>query len=59
MAGALADAGVNIANMALGKSPTGGTALMVLATDGAVPADVVERLAGSPGILDVRTVAQG
>ena len=59
VAGALADAGVNIANMALGKSPTGGTALMVLATDGSVPPEVVDRLAGSPGILDVRTVAQG
>ncbi|HUR17832.1 MAG TPA: phosphoglycerate dehydrogenase [Acidimicrobiales bacterium] len=53
---ALADAKVNIANMALGKSPAGETALMVLATDAAVPAEVVTSLASQPGILDVHAV---
>ncbi|MDP9402479.1 MAG: phosphoglycerate dehydrogenase [Actinomycetota bacterium] len=54
--GALAGARVNIANMALGKSPAGETALMVLATDTAVPADVVSALAAEAGILDVHAV---
>ncbi len=54
--GALAEARVNIANMALGKSPAGETALMVLATDGPVPQHVIERLAATPGILAVHTV---
>ncbi len=55
--GALAEAGVNIANMALGKSPGGDTALMVLATDATVPAEVVRGLAAQAGILDVHAVA--
>ncbi len=54
--GALADVGVNLADMALGRSPAGDTALMVLATDTAVPSEVLERLAASPGILDVHAV---
>ncbi|MEO7837058.1 MAG: phosphoglycerate dehydrogenase [Acidimicrobiales bacterium] len=52
----LAEAKVNIANMALGKSPSGTTALMVLATDTAVPATVVSTLAAEAGILDVHAV---
>ncbi|MDP8992265.1 MAG: phosphoglycerate dehydrogenase [Actinomycetota bacterium] len=56
VSGALAEAGVNIANMALGKSPSGETALMVLATDGPAPPHVVERLGEAPGILEVLTV---
>jgi len=55
--GAVAEAGVNLADMALGRSPAGDTALMVLATDTAVPDDVLERLRSSPGILDVHTVS--
>ncbi|MBW3537253.1 MAG: phosphoglycerate dehydrogenase [Actinobacteria bacterium] len=47
----LADAGVNIADMAVGRSAEGGTALMVLATDQAVPEEVVARLVSEPGIL--------
>ena len=58
VSGALAEAKVNIANMALGRSAPAGTALMVLATDGPVPHEVVERLSGSPGILDVRAIAE-
>jgi len=56
VAATLAEAKVNIANMALGKSPTGDTALMVLATDTAVPTEVVKGLAAEPGILDVHAV---
>ncbi|MGH9164496.1 MAG: phosphoglycerate dehydrogenase [Acidimicrobiales bacterium] len=55
--GAVADAGVNLADMALGRSPSGGTALMVLATGGPLPADALAALAAAPGILDVHQVA--
>lgn len=50
------EAGVNIADMALGRGLTGEHALMVLSTDSAVPADVVERLAAQSGILDAKAI---
>ena len=56
---ALAEAGMNIPDLKVGRSPSGGTALMVLATDGPVSPEVTDRLRAAPGILDVRTVAQG
>ena len=52
----LGEARISISNMAVGQSPTGGAAMMVLSTDTAVPAEVVERVAASPGILDVHRV---
>ena len=55
--GAVAEAQVNLADMALGRSPAGDTALMVLATDTALPEAVLERLRSSPGILDVHSVS--
>ncbi|MGI9120946.1 MAG: phosphoglycerate dehydrogenase [Acidimicrobiales bacterium] len=55
--GAVAEAGVNLADMALGRSPSGDTALMLLATDTPLPADALERLRSSPGILDVHAVS--
>ena len=55
--GAVAEAGVNLADMALGRSPAGDTALMVLATDTLVPAPALDRLRSSPGILDVHAVS--
>ena len=58
VATALAEAEVNIDNMALGQSPTGDTALMILATDGPVPTEVLAALAASPGILDVHAVSE-
>ena len=45
-----------IADMDVGRSPGGATALMVIATDQPVPEDVLERLTGEPGILDLRRV---
>jgi D-3-phosphoglycerate dehydrogenase len=57
VAGALRDGGVNIADMRLGRSPVGPTALMVITTDQPVPSEVPQRLAGQPGILDVHVVA--
>ncbi|HEX5268791.1 MAG TPA: phosphoglycerate dehydrogenase [Acidimicrobiales bacterium] len=47
---------ISISNMAVGQSPAGGAALMVLSTETAVPAEVVERVAATPGIIDVHRV---
>ena len=58
VAAALAEAGVNIADMGLGRSRTEPTAVMVLALDEAVPRSVVERLAVAPGILAVHAIDQ-
>ena len=52
----VATAGVNVANMTLGRSPAGDTALMVLGTDTPLPAEGIEELRAAPGILDVRSV---
>jgi len=50
---ALGEAGVNISDLALGRSPTGQAALIVAATDDVVPDEVVEVLAGTDGIIEV------
>ena len=50
------EAGVSISNMAVGQSPSGGTALMILATDQPVAPDVVRRLEASDGIVEVHQV---
>src|SRR4051794_6761915 len=54
---ALAEAGINIADMDVGKSPSGETALMVLSLDHELPDEVVAGLRTAEGILDVRTVS--
>lgn len=51
----LADASINVADSHLGRVP-GGAALIVIATDSAVPADVVTALAAAPGILSVHAL---
>jgi D-3-phosphoglycerate dehydrogenase len=53
---ALGEAGVNIDQMALGRGASGGTALMALTIDPRLAPEVRERLAATPGILDVREV---
>jgi len=55
---ALAQAGLNVIDFKVGRSPLGGTALMVLSTDQPVPAPVVDQLRAAGGILDVRAVTQ-
>jgi D-3-phosphoglycerate dehydrogenase / 2-oxoglutarate reductase len=52
----LGDAGVSIANMAVGQTVGAGTALMVLTTDRVVAAPVLAELRGARGILDVYQV---
>ncbi|MEY2469636.1 MAG: D-3-phosphoglycerate dehydrogenase / 2-oxoglutarate reductase [Actinomycetota bacterium] len=54
---AMRDADINVSNMHLGRSSDGSAALMVLATDAAVPAEVVEALRANAGILDARSVS--
>ncbi len=57
VATALASAGVNIADMDVGRSPDGRSALMVLATDRPVPAAVQDAIRAELGILDVRALS--
>jgi D-3-phosphoglycerate dehydrogenase len=57
VATALAEAGVNIDDMALGRSREGAAALQVLATATPVPDDVVERIRAADGIVSVNTLS--
>lgn len=52
----LGDAGVNIDNMDVGKTPQAGSALMVIATATPTPVEVVGQLRQVPGIVEVITV---
>ncbi len=52
----LGEAGVNIADMHLGRSAEGSAAMMVLATSEAVAQPVVEQLRAAPGIDSVHAV---
>ncbi|HSL56311.1 MAG TPA: phosphoglycerate dehydrogenase [Acidimicrobiales bacterium] len=47
------ETGVNIADMGVGQSPEGDSALMVLAVTRAVPTEAIERLRAADGILSV------
>ena len=53
----LAEAGLNIVDLKLGRSAAGGTAMMALSFEQAVPADVVNALRGTPGIIDATSLA--
>lgn len=55
---ALADAGINIADMSLGRSADRTNALMVIATDQPVPEATQRSLAQVPGMLAVETLAR-
>jgi D-3-phosphoglycerate dehydrogenase len=50
------DAGVNIADMDVGRGASPGSALMVLATTQPVPANVIDRLRAAPGIVSVHVL---
>ncbi|MEY2523503.1 MAG: D-3-phosphoglycerate dehydrogenase / 2-oxoglutarate reductase, partial [Ilumatobacteraceae bacterium] len=49
----LGNAGVNIADMDVGAAADGGTAVMLIATSGEVPATVLAQLRGAAGIISV------
>jgi D-3-phosphoglycerate dehydrogenase len=57
--GALGEAGINIDDMHLGRSPEGAAALMVLATAVPAPVEVVDRLRGTEGVVSVAAIARG
>ena len=50
--------GVNIANMALGRTPNDTSALMVIASDQPVPSAVLDALRATPGITGVDPIAE-
>ncbi len=52
----LGNAGVNIADMDVGRALTPGTALMVIAPTAEVTADVLGQLRAAPGIIEVTTL---
>ncbi len=49
---------INIANMALGRDEHGGSALMAIATDEALPAEAVRTLEAAPGITGVHLISE-
>ena len=53
----LGDAGVNIADMDVGRAATPGTAVMLIAPTMEVPDDVIARLREAPGIINVTPLA--
>ena len=55
----LGDAGINISNMDVGQSPSGEAALMVIATETAVPADVVQHMTRQVGVQSARAIDLG
>jgi len=50
------DAGINIDDMDVGTNAVGEAALMVLAVDRAVPAEVVAGIRATPGVLDATAI---
>jgi D-3-phosphoglycerate dehydrogenase len=59
VASVLGDAHLNISNMAVGQSPSGEAALMVIATDTTVPPEVVERVMQVEGVQTARAIDLG
>jgi D-3-phosphoglycerate dehydrogenase / 2-oxoglutarate reductase len=53
---ALGAAGVSISSMAVGPSPQAETAMMVISTTSPTPDEVIERLRGDEGILEIHRV---
>jgi D-3-phosphoglycerate dehydrogenase / 2-oxoglutarate reductase len=54
----LGDAGVNIADMDVGRSPTGESALMVLSTGTEAPAATLETLGAAAGVISVHALSR-
>jgi D-3-phosphoglycerate dehydrogenase len=52
----LGDAGVNISDMDVGRSPSGAAALMAIATDTLVSPEIVARIAQQPGVQSARAI---
>jgi D-3-phosphoglycerate dehydrogenase len=54
----VAQAGLNIVDLKLGRSAQGGTAMMALTFESAVPADVVSALRATEGIIDAVALSE-
>jgi D-3-phosphoglycerate dehydrogenase len=52
----LGNAGINIADMDVGRAVEPGTAVMLIAPTASVPTEVVESLRQAPGIISVNTL---
>jgi D-3-phosphoglycerate dehydrogenase len=52
----LGEAGINIANMQVGRQTVGGEALMGLAVDSPIPQDVIEGIVAQAGLRDARLI---
>jgi len=52
----LGDAGLNIADMEVGRGPGGEHALMVISIDSPCGADTLDTLRAADGILDVNSI---
>jgi D-3-phosphoglycerate dehydrogenase len=52
----LGDAGINISNMGVGQSPSGEAALMAVATDTPVDAEIVQRIIDLPFVQSARAM---
>ena len=55
----LGDAGVNIADMGVGRSPSGEAALMAISTAAAVPVEVVDSIRVLHGVIDAKAIELG
>jgi len=55
---AVGDAGVNISDIHLGRSPAGEAALMVLSTDQPVSPTVIDHLRAESGIVRVHPISE-
>jgi D-3-phosphoglycerate dehydrogenase len=53
----LGNAGVNISDMDVGRAAVAGSALMVIAPSGPVPAEVLQQLRDAPGITSVHALS--
>ena len=58
VAGIVAEAGLNIVDLKLGRSASGGTAMMALSFEQEVPGAVVAALVATPGILDAVALSE-
>jgi D-3-phosphoglycerate dehydrogenase / 2-oxoglutarate reductase len=56
---ALGNAGINIADMDVGRAPTTGSALMVLATTAPVPPQIINALETTAGIISIHPLSGG
>ena len=55
----LGNASVNIADMDVGRSPSGEAAMMAISTADAVPADVVNAIRACHGVIDAKAIELG